>query len=516
MIYLVTNQTELYQNDVYKIIGIDESLSLLSKCKVLQADSETNGKDPHICKLLCFQLGSKEYDFQIVIDCTTINIRRYKDILESKLLILQNAKFDLQFLYNYNIVPRKIYDTMIVEQLLYLGYSSDPSEPSFISCSLASIADRRLDKYIDKTVRGEIIWRGLDSKVIEYAANDVVYLEDIMYSQLEDCKKKGCLLAAKLECDFVPVIAYMEWCGIKLDVTKWSAKMKKDLENLELARKELDTFVINNPKLQEFVYIDTQGDLFSGFDTSSKCSIVWTSSQQVIKVAKKLGFDTVVQDKKTGEDKDSVIEKHLKKQKGINDEFLRLYFGKGEEGDKDYFPGHQGMAKLVSSFGQGHLNAINPNTGRIHTQYKQLGCDTGRMSSGSKQNNNDLAKLKKLPINPTPKQKKEGKGCPYPNMQQLPHDELTRSCFIAEKGNLWVSCDYSAIESRLGADIYNEKAMIEEFLHGSGDLHSLTAWMVFRKECEDLGCTSIKEIKKKASYWRNKAKPIELNCEDSL
>ena len=29
-----------------------------------------------------------------------------------------------------------------------------------------------------------------------------------------------------------------------------------------------------------------------------------------------------VQDKKTGEDKESVLEKHLKSQKGINDEFL--------------------------------------------------------------------------------------------------------------------------------------------------------------------------------------------------
>lgn len=30
------------------------------------------------------------------------------------------------------------------------------------------------------------------------------------------------------------------------------------------------------------------------------------------------------------------------------------------------------------------------------------------------------------------------------NLQQLPHDRETRACFIAEKGNLFVSCDYSA------------------------------------------------------------------------
>ena len=165
MTYLITKSQELFDNDVYKIIGVDESLSLLSSQKILQADSETTGKDPHICDLLCFQLGSIDKSWQIVIDCTTINIKLYKYILESKYLIFQNGKFDIQFLYNYGIIPRKIYDTMIVEQLLYLGYPKGT-----ISYSLSAIAERRLRIYIDKSTRGEIIWRGLDSKVILYAA----------------------------------------------------------------------------------------------------------------------------------------------------------------------------------------------------------------------------------------------------------------------------------------------------------------------------------------------------------
>ena len=53
-----------------------------------------------------------------------------------------------------------------------------------------------------------------------------------MLSQIRDCKIKECLLAAKLECDFVLVIAYMEWCGIHLDVSKWEDKMKMDKKNL--------------------------------------------------------------------------------------------------------------------------------------------------------------------------------------------------------------------------------------------------------------------------------------------
>ena len=476
----------------------------------IQYDSETLGRDAHIGDLLLAQFGNYNKTIQIVVDCTTISIVNYKEILESKYIIGQNLKFDLQWLYNYSIVPRKVYDTMIVEQFLYLGYPPEYKDPiNGISYSLQAIAQRRLNIYIDKSVRGEIQWRGIDKEVIEYAANDVVYLYDIMSSQIKDCKTKNCIIGAKLECDFTPVIAYMEWCGIHLDTSKWKEKMKKDMENLNSAIDSLNKFVIDNPNLEEFTYVDNQGYLFSGFDLTPKCTINWASPQQVVPLLKKLGFDTTVQDKKTGEDKDSAMEKVLKKQKGINDEFLRLYLGKGEEGDEDYFAGYNGSAKVVTSFGQGHLNAINPNTGRIHTIYRAIGCDTGRMSCGSKDNNNDLAKLKGLPINPSLKQKKEGKGCGYPNIQQLPSDEITRSCFTSEEGYLFCSCDFSAIESRLGADIYQEKSMIDEFLYGGGDLHSLCAYMVYTKEIPR--DTPIKNIKKLYPHLRKDVKAIEFS-----
>ena len=379
MIYVVTREQKLFESDFYKTISIEESLQLMEDCKVLQYDSETTGRDARICNILCIQFGNKSKDFQIVVDCTTIDIMVYKDILESKLLIGQNLKFDLQFLYNYGIVPRNVYDTMIVEQLLYLGYPA-----GIISFSLAAIAQRRLGIVIDKSIRGQIIWRGLDTQVIIYAANDVKWLEDIMWSQVSDCKKKDCLKGAKLECDFVPVISYLEWCGIKLDEEKWKAKMVKDKESLINAENKLNKFAISNPSLSKFTIINRQGNLFEGFDTEPKCTINWSSPRQVAVIAKILGFNTTVQDKKTKEDKDSVLEKYLKGQKGINDEFLELYF--------DY----QEHAKVVASFGQSQLNMINPKTGRCHTVYKQLGASSGRMSCGSQQPNEDLARLKKI------------------------------------------------------------------------------------------------------------------------
>ena len=501
MVYLITGQPELFEDPSYKVISIEESLQLLNSCKTLQFDTETTGVDSRLCDILCFQFGNKKKDFQMVIDNTTVPITIYKNVLESKYIIGQNLKFDLQFCYNYGIKPRRVYDTMIVEQLLHLGYPS-----GVISYSLAAIAQRRLGIDIDKSIRGQIIWRGLDSQVIEYAANDVKWLEDIMWSQVEDCKQKDCLVGAKLECDAVPSIAYLEWCGIKLDEVKWKIKMDNDKKQLSIAKKALDDFVINHPDLSKFIKIERQGDLFMGFSTEPECTINWSSSRQVIEVAKILGFNTTVQDKKTGEDKDSVLEKHLSGQKGINDKFITLYLGKGNPGDSDYYIGYQGAAKVVSSFGQGHLNAVNPKTGRIHTIYRQLATSSGRLSCGSNQPNKDLAKYKGI----------SSKDCSYPNMQQLPSNEETRAAFVAPEGYLFVSADFSAEESRLGADIYQDQEMLKEFIEGTGDMHSLFAWMVFRKECEVLGCTSAKEVKKKAPQWRKAVKAVELSYADSL
>lgn len=361
MIYLVTCRQEFFDWEDYKIISVEESLALMQAWNIIQLDSETTGRNAHLCDFLCVQFGNDKNDTRIVVDTSTIDIRRYKDKLESTLCILQNGKFDLQFFFNYGIIIRQVYDTMIVEQLLHLGWPTGQ-----ISYALNAIADRRLHINIDKTVRGEIIWRGLDAKVIQYAAGDVTYLERIMWSQVEDLKKQGLMKAARIECDFVPVIAYLEWCGIHLDQDKWKAKMKSDQEKLEKAKRILDDFVVRTPSLKQFVYIDTQGDLFEGFDMAPKVNINWASSTQVVKIAQILGFNTKTKDKKTGEDKDSVLEKLLKPQKGICDEFLKFYF--------DY----QEHFKVCSSFGQGHLNAVNPKTDRIHTIYKQLGAASGK------------------------------------------------------------------------------------------------------------------------------------------
>ena len=134
-----------------------------------------------------------------------------------------------------------------------------------------------------------------------------------------------------------------------------------------------------------------------------------------------LGFNTLTYDKETKKYKHSVESKILSKQKGINDTFLKIYL--------DF----KSADKVVDSFGQVFIDSIHPITGRLHTDYKQLGTISGRMSSGGSVND-DIATAKHL---------KRG-SCKNLNHQQLPSDHDTRSSFVSEKGNLFCSCDYSA------------------------------------------------------------------------
>jgi DNA polymerase I-like protein with 3'-5' exonuclease and polymerase domains len=464
-------------------LSVDDSLSMISSWPVVQYDSETNGLDCHVNKMTAMQFGYYDYSTgdadQIVVDVGTIDPRLYKEVLENSYLIGHNIKFDIEFLYNYSIIPLNVYDTMVCEQVLYMGYNAKR-----VGFSLKHLYNRYTGEELDKSFQKRIASHGLTERGIRYSAQDVVHLQEIRQKQIMIAESRNCTRAFVLENRFVPAIAYLEWCGIKLDEAKWIEKMKQDKLNLDNAVKSLNDYCIQKPQLKKWVFIDTQGDLFNGFNLEPQFNIDW-QKKEAIKVFQALGFDTKAISKTTGKETDSITEKLLAPQKGIDDEFLKKYL--------DY----QGFYKVTTSFGQGHLNAINPITGRIHTVYRAIGTVSGRMSSGSDQPNDDLAKLKKIPA----------KECTYPNMQQLPHDAITRGCFVSEPGNLFCSCDYSAMEARIGADVYNEHKLLDEFLYGSGDTHAAYAKAVFAEELKDI---ETKDIKAKRPDLRSKVKSVEF------
>ena len=59
MIYLVTGQTELFDNEVYKLCSVENSIDMIYNFTnhIVQLDTETTGLDPHIDKCLLAQFG---------------------------------------------------------------------------------------------------------------------------------------------------------------------------------------------------------------------------------------------------------------------------------------------------------------------------------------------------------------------------------------------------------------------------------------------------------------------------
>lgn len=523
MIYLVSHNKSLFQTDKYIEATMEQAMSVLLPLKLCQLDSETKGLDCHTKDLLTVQLGNR--DNQVVIDWTTLTPKEkriVKNYLESDRLFLGwNLMFDLTFLYVQGIYPKHIWDGMIVEQLLYLGYPASMREKS-----LRAAAWNYLNINIDKTVRGKIVNDGLTTEVVIYAAGDVTYIEDIKEKQDIEVEKQGMKLAVELECEFVKSLAYFKYCGVHLDVTKWKAKMAKDQAKLNKAISELNAWVvawdkenphsgydIQYPELKypkysadypdevkrlikdgykrfpqedlqtpdgkvdaykkviknQFTRIDTQGDLFTGFDTEPKCVINWSSQKQVIPLFELLGINVETFDKKTKQKKKSIEANVLKPQKN---DFPII----------PIFLEYQEAAKVVSTYGQNWLNAINPKTGRIHADFHSIGTDTARVSSGG-----GIWKL---------------------NMQNLPHDPETRACFTSEEGNAWLSADYQSQESRIIASVSKDEKMIDLFEHGCGDVHSLVAYMSYPNVIPR--DTKIEDIKKLYHNWRQKAKSIEF------
>lgn len=512
MIYFVTGQRELFEfpDAKYKCISVEESLKILEPLRVVGLDTETTGTEIWQGRLLTLQLGNKEN--QVVIDCMTIDVKQYKDYLESdRLFIIHNAKFDLRWLYKEHIVVRNVYDTYLAEKILFLGFP-----PGVVSLSLQACCDRYLHIYLDKTVRGQI-HAGMTEDVIVYAANDVVHLEDIMNLQLKTITTRGQKVALDIENEFVRVLAYIEYCGIKLDPAKWKAKMDKDAERLRVAEQKLNEWVVNyvmkkdDPsliarnydihkkgkpaKLDNVYVVIPQPSLFAEFDTGPQCIINWNSSKQVIRLFEELGFDLLVKDKKTGKMKKSVESKFIELQ-ASKSSIVPLYLE------------YSAAFKVVTSFGQNFLDAINPITQRIHPTFNQM-MDTGRLSCGSggkgkggKTKDDDIAE--EVDENKDTSIQANDKSV---NVQQLPATEETRAAFVPEKGHLLVDCDYGDQEGHVFTELSNDKEWIAFYNDpNQRDGHSFVAKMCFPKDLDGVAEKDVKKVRKDLRDLAKKAR----------
>jgi len=445
----VIRNLKLKPEDNIVFCSKEQALSLLQTKDTLGFDSETLGFDPYTTDLVTIQLGNDVHQF--VIDVKSVDIQFFKELLETKELIGHNLKFDLKFLYHERIIPYKVYDTFLGEKTTRLGIDSH-------RCSLDACVYRHLGIVLDKTERKNINGKFTPSFIL-YSALDVAYLHKLKEIQLGILKEQGSLKSIELDNRFVKVLAYIEYCGIKLDEGKWRVKMAKTKLDLDKAEAELNEFVLEKKMVK---FIQRQMDMF---DTQIKASVNWNSSQQVVEFFKALGVDTKVVEK--GIEKDTIEASHLGK-------FV-----------KDYpiienYLNYKQAQKDLGTYGESWIRLINPVSGRIHTQYKQL-MNTGRLSSGGRN-------------------KETGEA--YPNLQNIPSDEETRSCFVAENGNVIIGCDYTGQEQIVLVNKCLDANLLEFYDKNLGDMHSFVASKMY----DELDGMDLDEIKKKHKDKRQSAK----------
>ena len=149
----------------------------------------------------------------------------------------------------------------------------------------------------------------------------------------------------------------------------------------------------------------------------------------------------------------------LKKTKtGISTAASELEKLRGKHKIVDMMFEYRELTKLTSTYVDALPKLVKPNS-RIHTSYNQTIAQTGRLSSTN------------------------------PNLQNIPTRTETgreiRKAFVASKGNILVSADYSQIELRLAAALANDEPMIKAFVEGA-DIHTLTSAEMFGIKPEEV------------------------------
>ena len=120
---------------------------------------------------------------------------------------------------------------------------------------------------------------------------------------------------------------------------------------------------------------------------------------------------------------------------------------------------YRGMSKLKSTYTDALPARINPDTGRVHTSYRQAVASTGRLSSTD-------PNLQNIPV-------------------RTPEGRRIRQAFIAPTGNRLLAADYSQIELRIMAHLSGDAGLTQAFESGE-DIHRATAAEVFAIDLQNV------------------------------
>jgi DNA polymerase I-like protein with 3'-5' exonuclease and polymerase domains len=379
-------------------------------------DTETTDLDPYLARLRLIQLATS--DSVYIVD---LNHFAHSDLKESEALaplrklltsprpikIAHNAKFDAKFIkHNLGVDIVGLFDTLLASQLVSAG---DIEERH----GLEAIAGRYLNEAVDKSERLSNWEFELSESQLQYAARDAAVLLPLREKLIDRIKSLSLVQCAQLEFECVMPVVDLELAGFYMDKTRW-------LEQLAIVEEKRGE-VAN--ELQEMLGEGVaQASLFG----PPRANINLDSQQQVTEALTRLGIPLP----------DSTRNwklQPLAAQYPVVEKLLE----------------YRTMQKALTSYGQNMIEFINPKTGRLHADFRQIGAPTGRFA------------------------------CTNPNIQQVPHAAEYRRCFMGyPAARRLVIADYSQIELRILAEFSGDEAFTNAFKSGA-DLHKVTAAQVF-------------------------------------
>jgi len=401
-------------------------IKTLRQAKSICFDTETTGIDSITAELVgmsfCIEKG-KAFYVPVPDDHSeaTKIVAEFKEIFESDAeKVGQNLKYDLEVLKRYGItVNGFLYDTMIAHYLLHpdMKHNMDDMSEYYLNYKPVSI-----ESLIGKKGSKQGSMRDVTlENITQYASEDAditLQLKHALDAELD--KDHLVKLFREIESPLIQVLTDMELEGINIDVPalkKFSKELGTDIDSLKkkiLGLAGID-FNVDSPKQLGEVLFDH------------------------LKIDEKA--------KKTKSGQYVTREDTLQKMAGKH-EIIPLIL--------DY----RSVKKLKSTYVDSLPEMVNPDSGRIHTNYMQTVAATGRLSSTN------------------------------PNLQNIPirteRGRYIRKAFIPRSEEYVIlAADYSQVELRIIAALSEDQGMIQAFKDGL-DIHAATASKVFDVPLEEV------------------------------
>jgi DNA polymerase I-like protein with 3'-5' exonuclease and polymerase domains len=353
-----------------------------------------------------------------------------------KLKIGHNVKFDLKSIAKYyrGVVPTKpFFDTLMASFVI--------DNRNRNNLGLAACAERELKVKVEKGI-GAMVEIHSFSDVAHYSGFDAEVTWNL-YKELEP-KLQGSLKRVwALEMDVVAALCDMELTGANIDVDELKSlknRIEKDLDATKARAWKLTgkPFSMNSVKeKQELLFSPKPGG--RGIKPNLRIRIALTAKGQEVAATSPANLDI----------------RHY----SVSSDALEFYRKKDELVDAilDY----QDLNKLMTTYVMPYLGGDITRTtmgkekivakkslminGKVHTNFKAHGAETGRFSSSD------------------------------PNLQNIPssgeYGKLIRNLFIAPPGYKLVVADYSQIEPRIIASLSGDPIMVTNYLEG-GDIYT--------------------------------------------